>query len=191
MLALTRETLLARLLLVPGLADRYQRREPDFPAAVAGWLRDGEQALARLRSPLASLCAAERARLLAGADGGAEPGSGAGRGAPRKALRALAAGVLNCAEAALREALAKTDGELASLRDKLAQLLAVASGARPLALPAAGGAAAYAELWRQLGELPEARSLHAYLGVSLAPPDRQYLLDDLLGNLIQGTAALQ
>jgi hypothetical protein len=183
-LALTREMALSRLLEVPRLVDLQRGRDPAFPEQVLAWLGRVEEDFQRLRSPVVALVAGQRAALLAAADGLRDPQLAPGTPA-RKAARAATALCLGRVEAALRQTEAETQARLDQAREKLVQLLAVASAGKPLPLPEGAPREAWlARVWRELGGNPATQSLYAYLSAALRPSDRLYLLGDVLDNLL-------
>jgi hypothetical protein len=178
MLVYTRELLLQCLQTVGGLVDQHARGEPRAETAFAAWLAECGERLARVRHPRASELAALRGRLLALRDL-------AGPNVRRRA-RAARMELLAEAERSLREELQRLDVELAGAREKLAQLLAVASRAAPLQLQNGRTRERWlAETWGALAASPEANGLARYLAHALAPSDRTQLLGELLERALE------
>ena len=185
MLVATREMLLAHLLELPALTDLYAARDPDFVGATLTWLAACEATLQRLRSPLAALVAAERSKILAAGDGYREGGQVAESANPRKVIRVVASRALARAEAELRAVVVATDERLHGLREKMAQLLAVASTAHSLPLPGDMPREQWlSTVWQLLRQSVEGRSMAAYLSGALQPADLWCVLGDTLDNLI-------
>jgi len=185
MLAATRQLVMQRLDEVPRLVDRFSRREAQTPE-VLEWFSRVEQVLTRLRSPLASMVASERGRVVATPDGLHDP-EVREQASGRKALRAMTAVSLSRVERALREMVGEIDHKLDSLREKLASFLAAASGSVPIPLPpecASERQRWLHQVWATLGASPETRSLYAYLNASMSSSDRFYLLDDVLTQML-------
>jgi hypothetical protein len=186
MLAFTRESLLGHLRRTPEITDLAARRDPAFPDRVAAWLGQAEESLQRLRSPLLSLVVGQRASLVAVSDGLRDPRISPSA-STREARRATAALCLIRVEEALRQAVATVDGKLDEAREKMLQLLAVASAANPLPLtPPDASEEALRRLWMSLGEIDTTRTLHTYLNAALTMSDRLYLLREILENLLAG-----
>lgn len=188
MLAITREKVLEHLREVPRLADLYRDRDPAFRERVLDWLSQVEESLGRLRNPLASRAAAERTTILAVADGLREPGID-GSVSVRKATRATVSLALRRVEEALRELVESTDRKLDEGREKMTQLLAVATAAQPIPLPPTEPRQAWLEkVWRSLETSNGTQGMYAYLNAALRPSDRLYLLDEIVTNLVQSAA---
>ena len=187
MLALTREQLVEHLQEASALVDRYARNDWEFPTRVTAWMTEVETTLGRLRSPLVSLVAAERGKITAVDDGFRDPEiEGVNQ---RKALKATATLALGRVEAALRDEIHRIDARFDEMRERLAQLLALASTSAPIPLPPTEPRQAWLDLvWSGLAVNGETRSLYSYLGAALAPSDRTYLLDEMIRNLLGAQA---
>lgn len=184
MLVATREMLLEHLLELPGLTDRYADRDPEFVPGAIAWLSACEATLQRIRSPLAGLVATERAKILASGDGHREPGIAPDTN-PRKLGRAMAARALARAEVELRAVIAGIDERFLAFREKLAQLLAVASTSHALPLPDGQPRDHWlSDVWQILRQSPEGRGMAAYLSSALQPTDLWFLLGETLDNLL-------
>jgi len=185
MLAYTREKLLEHLRETTLLVDLYQRREPSFPAAVVAWLVKVEETLLQLRLPLSSLVAAERARILAVGDGYRDPVLVSERITPRKATLAVASIALGRVQDELRRKVAEIDSQFDAWREKMAQLLAIATTKSPIPLPPTEPRDVWlAAVWKALDVNGEVQGMYRYLGTALQQSDRLFLLDELLGNLL-------
>lgn len=188
MLAATREMLLAHLLELSALTDQYAARDPDFVGASIAWLAACEATLQRLRSPLAGLLASERARILAGGDGYREAGVLPESANRRKAARVIASRALARAEVELRTVVAGIDDRFVAMREKMSQLLAVASTAQSLPLPGDQPRDQWlAAVWQILRHSVEGRSMAAYLSSALHPADLSFVLGETLDNLLGAT----
>jgi hypothetical protein len=185
MLVYTREKILGHLQETPALIDRYQRRDPAFPAAVLAWLAAIEETLGQLRLPLASLVAAERGRILAVGDGYRDPALLDERLTPRMATRAVASLALSRVQQALSARLAEIDAQFAAWREKMSQFLAIATTKVPIPLPPTEPRDAWlASVWKGLNVNGEVQGMYRYLGAAMQPADRLFLLDEVLGNLL-------
>lgn len=188
MLVLKREILLDQLLGSAELADAYADHAPDFGRQVRRWLKEAEESLGRLRTPLASLCSAERGRLVATEDGYRDPDVEEGRGiGTRKARRATAALILHRVTEELRAEAERLDERLDGYREKMAQLVAVSSSLE--ALPERNGRSREAwlrDVWSGLARNGEMEGMYAYLQASLSPTDRAHLLEEVLNRMDPG-----
>jgi hypothetical protein len=188
MLTLTREKLLAALAQIPALVNRYQHREPDFAARVVSWLDESEQQLTPLRHPLVSFIAARRGLVLGTAEGALDEACGRGTRRRNTAGRALTA--LSEVDEACRGEIARIDRQFDEWRDKLVQLLAVASSRSAIPLPDSGPRNVWLQrVWHQLGEGEETLGMYNYLNAAVATSDRLHLLDEVLDRLLAGQAA--
>lgn len=189
MLTYTREVMLGQLLQVPDLITLYQAQDPAFSTATLHWMVTTEEALKKLRHPLASQCSSQRAKLLAAADGIHADAAAAG-GSSRKAARAAAALCLSHVEGALRQKVSELDAQLQTATEKMAQLLALGSAQHPLPLPPTEPRSAWLQqVWQRLGHTPETRHLHGYLGALLSASDREAVLNDTVSQLIDALPA--
>lgn len=185
MLSYTREALVERLLQVPALISLYQGQDAAFLPTTLQWMSETEALLKQLRSPLASLCASERGRLLAAIEGFRDAELVTREGSPRKAARAMGALCLGRVEASLRERVGELDARLGVAAEKMAQLLALGSTKSPLPLPPTEPASEWlAQVWQHLAGVAETRQLHAYLSSLLSADDRQYLLAQATEHLL-------
>ncbi len=189
MLAVTRELVLGHLAELSTLVNKYGDRQA-YVQEVLAWCMRVEQSLGRVRSPLASLVAAERGRILATPDGLRDP-EVKDESNKRKVTGAMAAVALGRVEGALRGKVAEIDAHFDSLREKLASFLGAVSVKQPIPLPPPVGHEREAwirRVWSSLGSHAETRALYSYLNAAMAPQDRIYLLDDVLTHLIEGDA---
>ncbi len=186
MLIVTREKLVAHLLELSAIVDRYQRSDPEFVEQVAAWLIAVEKTLQQLRSPLSSQIAGQRARLLAVQDGFREPSLAENRVSRRKAVRAAAGLVVGRAEEALRARLAAIDARFDEAREKMAQYLAVTTSVRPIPLPPTEPRTAWLRsVWASLEDVPNTQGMRGYLNAALRPSDRLHVLGEVVDNLIE------
>lgn len=185
MLAYTREKIVDHLLETSRLVDCYQRRDPSFPAKVAGWLAEVEKSLTQLRLPLASLAATERGRILAVGGGFRDPAFAAEPMSQRKATVAVAALALGRVQEELRNKVTEIDASFDAWREKMAQFLAIATTKAPIPLPPTEPRDVWlANVWKGLNVNGEVQGMYRYLGAAMQPNDRLFLLDDVLSNLL-------
>lgn len=185
MISIHREMILELLLDLPILLDLYEDVDPRFGAAVLKWLHKGEQNLARLRSPLVGSLSAQRGKVLALQDGIMPDGCEIDRRNRRKRIRAGTALVLHDVESALNKIVVEIDENLKIYRDKMAQLIAVVSATNVIPLPPTEPRNLWLEkVWQSIEPTPETQHMLGYLNASLSKTDLNYLLDEVLGNLL-------
>ncbi|MDT0305794.1 hypothetical protein RM780_02295 [Streptomyces sp. DSM 44917] len=188
MLSATRHMLTAHLLDLPRVLDRYAAADPAFVGEALAWLSSVEQTLLKLRRPLAGQVASARGRILGAKDGYRPNGAVSSGTTPRQAQRAVTAAALTETDNALRDIITGIDTRLDGYREKIAQLLAVASHARPLPTPGDQPRDPWLRsLWSDLATTPDTAGMHAYLKAALAPGDALDLLGELVDNLLGQT----
>lgn len=188
MLVATREILLEKLLLLPHLVDAYQHGESGFAARADQWLKDLEQSLSRLRSPLTALVSRNRARIIAARDGFREPVLSSQKLSRRKGVNVTTSRALAEVEAELVAQLKEIDQKFDMWRDKLAQFISVASNAEPIPLPPTDPRRDWLnQIWRRWGQIEETRAMYSYLNTVMSPADRLHLFDELLENNIRSS----
>jgi hypothetical protein len=186
MLAVTRERLTEHLQQASALVDAYARHDHDYPRLVLAWMTEVEDTLGELRSPLRSMVVAERGKVTAVEDGLRLPEILRDRASARKAMRATASLSLAHVEEALRAEIDAIDRKLDEMRERMLQLMAIATNSHPIPLPITQPKQAWLrKVWAGLAGNGETRSLYTYLNAALATADRTYLLDELLRNLLE------
>ncbi len=184
MLAYTREKLLVHLQETSGFTRLYQQQDPLFAERVLDWMEAVEQTLLQLRRPAASLVSAQRGRVLAAADGYRMPGLENEKLSARKAKRIVTALALEDVQAELRAIISDIDAKFDTWREKIVQLLAVATTQVPVPLPPTAPREAWlAGIWQSMNINGDTRNMYNYLNLAMAPADRFYLLDAILANL--------
>jgi hypothetical protein len=187
MLIFIREKLVEHLQQSTNLVQLYQNRDGLFAEAVLNWLAATEETLSQLRHPLISLVAAERARILAARDGFREPSLGSARITARKAMSAIAALAIDRVQADLRGAINTVDLRLDAMREKMAQLLAVATTKTPIPMPPTDPRELWlSKVWSGLNVNGDTQGMYRYLCAALTSSDRLQILDEVLTNLIEG-----
>jgi len=185
MLLMTREKITSHLLELGGLVDLYQQRDPVFVERVVKWLSRLEEGLSQLRSPLAAFVASERGKILASHDGLRDPQIMGAKLSIRKASMATASLILSRTEEVLRSAVVEIDKKFDTWREKMSQLLALASMKHPVPLPPTEPRQQWLKkVWVQLGKSEEAIGMHVYLNAVMTQSDRLYLLDELIQNML-------
>lgn len=181
MQSIIRERILEQLLSIPALVDQYAAQEGSFMQNVAIWLRATEQALEPFRLPLVSRLSTIRGQLIAVSEGYMDVAT---IKVSRKQKRGEAIKLLQQSEEALREHIAGIDRQFDEFREKLSQLLAVASSRE--ALPATDHITAgyLDQVWDIAKKAPENSTLALYLQGRLTETDRRYLLSDLIEHLL-------
>ncbi|WP_417071053.1 hypothetical protein [Niveibacterium terrae] len=161
------------------LVDRYQSRDPDFLAALIGWLKQGEALLEKYRRPQLAAFAALRARALA-AQAGVNSQEGR-RLAQRKQSAGAGALILGEAQALLADVQTKLVAqrdEASRLILQMLQILIQNGSLTPLL--AAPAAERIAPIWQCCLARPEvATGARQVLGL-VAWPDALRLVDETL-----------
>lgn len=181
MQSIIRERILEQLLSIPGLVDQYAAQEGSFMQNVAHWLRATEQALEPFRLPLVSRLSTIRGQLIAVSEGSMDVGT---IKITRKQKRGEAIKLLQQSEEALREHISKIDNQFEEFREKLSQLLAVASSREALPTTDHITAGYLDNVWELAKKVPENSTLALYLQGRLTETDRRYLLADLIEHLL-------
>jgi hypothetical protein len=189
MLLLTRHMLNEHLLALPEITDRYAQHDARFVPESLSWLSEVEQSLLRLRLPLAGMVASGRSQVLATKDGYREREFVADSANSRQAQRAITTVVLNRVEAALRQVIDERDAQISGLKEKMAQLLAVASAVRPIAAPDGQPREEWLhQLWSSIPVTSETVGMYTYINASTPHEDLFPLLDELLNDLLASTS---
>lgn len=189
MLIMTRETLLMHMGDVTGLIDQMQAQSGDFIPNTVAWFRRTEESLQRLRHPLSSTLATERAKIVASAEGLPGTQHGGDKLSKRKQERAMAVAALDHAQKLLLDAVQHIDKKFEPFYEKMAQFLAVSTTVRPVQLPMTEPRSEWLkQTWRNLAVPDELKNMYAYLNSSLGQHDRMYVLEMTLGNLAETAA---
>jgi hypothetical protein len=187
MLAATREIILDKLLKLPPLIDAYQRNEVSFVEQANHWLKDVEQALSQLRSPLTSLVANQRGRIVSAADGYRNVELCQERISKRRAVNITASLALSAVEKALVERVQDIDAKFDTWREKMAQFVSVASVSIPIPLPPTDPYYAWLKgIWCAWKTIDETRAMFNYLNTAMNSTDRLHLLGELITNQLNG-----
>lgn len=181
MQSIIRERTLEQLMAIPGLVDQYATQESSFMPNVAAWLRATEKALEPFRLPLVSRLATLRGQLIAVSEGYMDVAT---IKVSRKQKRGEAIKLLQQAEEALREHIANIDRQFDEFREKLSQLLAVASSREALPAPDHITTGYLDKVWQLAKQVPENATLSLYLQGRLTETDRRYLLSDIIEKLL-------
>lgn len=183
---LVRETIAARLVELPALANRYQSGDASYVDDVLGWLRTTAAELGRLRHPLAGIVSSQQALIVA-IRNGYRPEHIAAM-SRRRSVAAAATLAIGEVEPVLRAAVAELDGYLREMTDRMAQLLAVASADHPVPLPPTEPRDAWLDqVWEGLRATNGGGGMFGYLNARLTRSDRNALLDELLANVLEAT----
>jgi hypothetical protein len=184
-LFVTRHKLNHHLLQLPELIDRYAQHDAAFLDDSLAWLTAVEQTLLQLRNPLASQVATARSQVLATKDGYRDQELLAGTTNLRHAQRATAAIVLGRVEAAIRRVVDDLDTQLDGFREKMAQLLAVASRNTPIAIRQGQPREEWLrQIWSNIATTNETWGMYQYLNAAVPRSDLLALLGEVLDNLL-------
>lgn len=184
MQSVIRERIVEKLLEIPALVDHYRNQNSAFPELSVQWLSSTEKALEAFRLPLVSRLAGLRGMMIAAADGFTETASATPARNQRKFSRSVTMQLLQQAEETLHSHCQKIDTELDDYRDKLAQLLAVASAREALPAGDPGSISYIDKLWQQAKAAQENITMAQYVAARLSETDRRYLLTDIVRQLM-------
>ncbi|UYI49758.1 hypothetical protein OFO16_17230 [Vibrio natriegens] len=182
-----KETIIARLMLLPQLSDKYLAQDPSYVFDVAVWLKQTELKLEPLRCPLVSTLASLRGLLEACDDGYQDDRIMNSSRSKRKGKRALAASLLTRADTILNDELQRIENNFSEVNEKIAQLIALVFANQPLPIVQNITSAYLDSIWKTLGEHQETKSMYLYLQARISATDRRYLLSHLLINMIPET----
>ncbi len=186
MLAYTREKLLDKLQLTPAILDLYQQQNPSFASEVLSWLSSVEEVMSRLRLSQASQITVEKGKVLAVMAGIPDQSFAVHRLSQRKLVQASALFSLGRAQEAVQQKIQNIDQQFEIWREKMAQYLAIATSRVPIPLPPSEPREAWLKsVWSLLNINGETQNMYRYLNTALQPADRNYLLSQLLDNLLQ------
>lgn len=176
--------LVRHLLELPDLTRSPQ--DPAFNGRAIQWLASVEETLLKLRHPSAGLVATQRLRLLAAKDGYREPGIYA-EGVNRRRIEQVATAFsLGEVAALMQKLVGENDSNIESLREKMIQLLAVASAAKPLPMQGVLSRDEWLrEVWKMAGQCLEGRGMFNYLSAAATHQDIAAILDGVMSNLLE------
>lgn len=187
MQAVIREKALTVLAEVPALVDAYQSLDSRFIPSAQQWLSEAEKQLGPHRLASVSRLASLRGLIAASGDGYCDEAvERASTRSTRKQQRATVMRIVQEAEELLRTEVVRIDSRFDELRDKLSQLLAVASSKQPLDIQSPLTEPVLDRLWQQALSLQDNPTLGFYLQAQLSDVDRRYLLQDLASRLLRG-----
>ena len=184
MLAALREHLVRELDQLPHIVSLYASKDAGFVDQSIEWLHGLEECLGRFRNPSSAHIAALRAKILATGDGYRHPSLMQIK-SPRKAIRAAAGTAIEEAEITVRTEIRSIDDQFNSLREKMVQLVAVASVNKPIPLPPSEPRESWLrKVWHGLAGNGQTEGMYAYLNAALNLSDRLYLLDRIMENFV-------
>lgn len=190
MLAIAREILLDKLLKLPPLINAYQRNDVEFVPRANQWLQELEQALNQLRSPLTSMVAQQRGRIISAKEGYRDAELNQERISRRRAINITTSLAIGAAEKAIVERIREIDIKFDAWREKLAQFISVASVSIPIPLPPTELNPAWLKtIWLNWKNIEETKAMYNYLNTAMSPGDRWHLLGELLVNQLNSNGS--
>ncbi len=184
MKAVIREQILAQLLNIPALMDLHLQQSVDFIPKTLRWFIDTEKLLSPHRLPVVSRISGFRGQLQATEEGYVHPQVQQDKFSLRKKRNATAVALLQASEEELRKEIESIDELFTELRDKLAQLIAIVSAKSPLPHSLHITESYLGQIWTLLSENAETLSMSKYIEVKTNRTDRNYLLQDLMANVV-------
>ncbi len=185
MQSIIREKIVIQLTLMSELVNLYSQQDSQFSTRAFHWLQASETALEPFRLPLVSQLSSLRGLMSATEDGYIDPGITTGKSrSQRKQKRATIMMLLQQAESVLREKAQSIDESFNEYRDKLSQLLALASAKAPLPAQESISTEYLDRIWQMAKDAQDNPTLSFYLQSRLTDTDRRYLLRDLIVQLL-------
>lgn len=185
-----REKLLERAIALAKVSVVYRTEAQEFVDAYIAWLEQTERELANLRTPISILLQAEKSRVTAVLDGYV-PTEVQSEKSPRKRQRAIAAQSLERISKELHTKIESIDHLLNQIKEKLCHAVAVLATKEPeLYATLDVNQASVDAIWRKLAYQPETIPMFNYFCAALASIDRNYVLMDLIANIVSNRAAV-
>lgn len=187
MQSIIREKIAEQLSQYAKLIDLYNNQDSQFAAQTYLWVLQSERQLESFRIAEVSRLATLRGLMQATDDGYLDPSfSALASRSQRKQKRATLMLLLQQAEEILRHKLEAIDASFSELREKMAQMLAIASSKQPLPAPEVMSTEYLDGIWQQAKAGQDNTTLAYYLQTRLVETDRRYLLQDLVLQLTAG-----
>lgn len=168
------------------LVNEMQRNDPTVIPSAVNWLIEVERVYTQLRNPAAAAVAVERGKILAALAGVAPSPPGGHSRSSRKNATFVAFKAVEETNGALRGQIADADRRIEAAKEKMVQLVAVASAKVPIPLPPSEPRDAWLDgVWKAMNTVAEVSGMCRYLGASLTSLDRRQILDDVLTQMIE------
>ncbi len=180
------EKLSDKLSEIKQLIDLYQSGDWSFPEKAITWIEESEKLMQELRLIDGSELATLRARVVKVPDEQASRGDDRKRSATRSAQNAAAADALERAEFILRGRVREATDKLEHFEAKLAESVTTMTMSSQLPPRHSVWMNWISQVWQSLAQCTETQSFAVYMSSSLSSGDRFYLLDQVLGRLVEG-----
>lgn len=182
------EKLGEKLSEVKTLVDFYQAGDWSFAEKVITWLEESEKLVSELRLIDGSELATLRARVVKVPDEQASGDAGVKRSTIRSAQNAAAADALERAEYILRGRVREATDKLEHFETKLAESITTMTMSSQLPPRHSVWMNWISQVWQGMAACKETQAFAVYMSTSLNSGDRFYLLDQVLGRLVEGEA---
>jgi hypothetical protein len=162
----------------------YRNDNVRFVAEYLAWLEAAEKDLSTIRSPLCVILQSEKNSLLSVLDGYLPDYILAGTN-PRKAQRAVAAHSVDTISKEIYSKIGEIDQNLAPLGENLARAVAVLMGKDPHLFDAiTANQDGVDAIWRRFATEAETVPIYNYMCAKLSRVDVNYLLIDIIQNVL-------
>lgn len=188
MQCILREKLLERAMALAQVSAIYRSEAQEFVDAYIGWLEQSERDLAGLRTPVSILLQAEKSLVTSVLDGYV-PAFVQNEKSARKRQRAIAAHSLERISKEIHAKIENIDHTLNQMKEKLCHAVAVLATKEPdLYATLEVDQSSLDAIWRKLAALPETIPMFNYFCAALAATDRNYVLMDIIANIVGNRA---
>jgi len=188
MLTILREQLLNHLIQLSEVINSYQNYDTNYADRALKWLLDTEKTLQKNRNPASSCLAVSRAKILAANDGLRDKNISSNGFTKRQIMRATVSLALDESEQKLSIIINDIDMKIDIWTDKMSQFLAVATTNTPIPLPPTEPRSNWLnKVWEGFNISAELHGMYAYLNSAMSKTDRQYVLGNVIDNLLSNS----
>lgn len=183
MQSILREKLLVLAARLSIVSSTYIRENYRFVQDYLTWLENAEQDIAGLRSSISILLQAEKTILISVLDGYMP--ANIKESSPRKRLRAIAAQSLDRVAREIQSKVENIDNSFVPIKEQICHAIAIISSKDPeLHINLQPNQQGIDILWKKLGTTLETIPVFNYFCAKLSPTDRDYLLIDIIQNIL-------
>lgn len=183
-----REKLLAQAMRLAEISSAYRSESHRFVELYFAWLEQAEKDLAGLRSPIGILLQAEKSSLASVLDGNFPHNIESGTSI-RKRQKAAAAQSLEKMSREIYAKIENIDRDFGQLSEKMCHAVAVLATKQPQLYERLQASQETLDaIWQLLGRTPETMPMYNYFCAKLGLTDRNYLLMDIIQNVVSNRA---
>jgi hypothetical protein len=184
MQCILREKLLAQAIKLAEVSNIYRTESHQFVDAYLNWLEQAEKDFSSLRSPISILLQAERNSVGSVIDGNLPLNIQSGMSA-RKNQRVAATQSLEKVSKEIYSKIEAIDDFLEQFNEKLCHAVAVVASKQPETYSKLEATQHGVDtIWKMLGSVPEVVPMYNYFSARLAVTDRNYLLMNIIQNML-------